>query len=201
MWTNYPWGLIKEFLYNMDIVAEYKYAGLSNKNFPFLLLMWLLPVTEYPACLGKVLTLNSWYSIILMGPYSYLAFCGWSRQCCIFTKLKIQILICFLFAVILPYFSSVQLLIHVWLFVTLWTAACQPSLSITNSLSLHKLMSIESVMLSNNLILCRSLLLLPSIFPSIRVFSNDSSSHQMAKVLKFQLQHQSFQWIFRIDFL
>ena len=62
-------------------------------------------------------------------------------------------------------------------------------------------MSIELVMPSNHLILCRPLLLLPSIFPSIRVFSRVSSSHQVAKVLEFQLQHQHFQWIFRIEFL
>ena len=74
-------------------------------------------------------------------------------------------------------FSSVQLLSHVQLFVTLWTAAHQASLSITNSQSLLKLMSIESVMPSNDLILCRPLLLLPSIFPSIRVFSNESALH------------------------
>ena len=71
-------------------------------------------------------------------------------------------------------FSSVQSLSRVWLFVTPWTAAHQASLSITNSWSLLKLMSIESVMPSNHLILCRPLLLLPSIFPSIRVFSNES---------------------------
>ena len=64
---------------------------------------------------------------------------------------------------------------HVWLFVTPWTAACQASLSITNSWSPPKLMSIESVMSSNHLILCHPLLLLPSIFPSIRVFSNESA--------------------------
>ena len=74
-------------------------------------------------------------------------------------------------------FSSVQLLSCVWLFVTPWTVARQASLSITNSRSLHKLMSIESLMPSNHLILCRSLLLLPSIFPSIRVFSNESVLH------------------------
>ena len=72
-------------------------------------------------------------------------------------------------------FSSVQLLSHVQLFVTPWTAAHQASLSITNSWSLLKLMSIESVMPSNYLILCRPLLLLPSIFPSIRVFSSEST--------------------------
>ena len=82
-----------------------------------------------------------------------------------------------------------------------WTAAHQASLSIANSQSLLKFISIELVMPSNHLILCRPLLLLPSIFPSIRVFSNVSSSHQVAKVLKFQLQHQSLQWIFRTDFL
>jgi len=68
-------------------------------------------------------------------------------------------------------FNSVQSLIHVRLFATPWTSACQASLSITNSLSLLKLMFIESVMPSNHFILCHSLLLLPSIFPSIRVFS------------------------------
>ena len=70
-----------------------------------------------------------------------------------------------------------QLLSHVRLFATPWTAACQASLSITNSQSLLKLMSIESVMPSNHLILCCLLLFLPSIFPSIRVFSNESVLH------------------------
>ena len=69
---------------------------------------------------------------------------------------------------------SVQLLSHVWLFVTPWTAAHQASLSITNFWNLFKLMSIRSVMPSNHLIFCCPLLLLPSIFPSIRVFSNES---------------------------
>ena len=70
-----------------------------------------------------------------------------------------------------------QLLSCVQLFVTAWTAARQASLSISNSRSLLKLMSIESVMPSNYLILCCPLLLLPSIFPSIRVFSNESALH------------------------
>ena len=77
----------------------------------------------------------------------------------------------------LSQFSSVQLLSCVRLFATPWTAAHQASLSITNSQSLLKLMSIESVMLSNHLIICRPLLLLPSIFPSIRFFSNESVLH------------------------
>ena len=72
-------------------------------------------------------------------------------------------------------FSSVQLLSCVWFFATLWTAACQASLSINNSRSLPKLMSIESVMPSNHLTLYRPLRLLPSACPSIRVFSNESA--------------------------
>ena len=71
--------------------------------------------------------------------------------------------------------QSVQSLSCVWLFVTPWTTARQASLSITNSWSLPKLVSIESVMPSNRLILCCPLLFLPSIFPSIRVFSNESA--------------------------
>ena len=73
------------------------------------------------------------------------------------------------------HFSSVQSLSRVRLFATPWTTACQASLSITNSQSPPKSMSIESMMPSNHLILCRPLLLLPSIFPSIRVFSNESA--------------------------
>ena len=71
-------------------------------------------------------------------------------------------------------FSSVQSLSLVQLFATPWTAACQASLSITNPQSLLKLISIESVMPSNHLILCQLLLFLPSVFPSIRVFSSES---------------------------
>ena len=75
--------------------------------------------------------------------------------------------------------SSVQLLSHVQLFVTPWTAAPQFSVSITNSQSLPKFLTIESVMPSNHLIPCRHLLLLPSIFPSIRVFSNESGGQSI----------------------
>ena len=74
-----------------------------------------------------------------------------------------------------PAFSSVQSLSRVQFFVTPWTAVCQASLPITNSRSLLKLMSIELVMPYNRLILCHPLLLLPSIFPSNRVFSNESA--------------------------
>ena len=77
----------------------------------------------------------------------------------------------------LSYFSSVQSLSHVQLFANPWTAACQASLSFSNSQSLLKRLSIKSVMPSNHLILCRPLLLLPSIFPSIGVFSKESVLH------------------------
>ena len=93
------------------------------------------------------------------------------------------------------YISSVQSLSHVQLFVTPWTETHQTSLS--NFRSLLKLMSIESVMPSDHLFFCRPLLL-PSILPSIKVFSRVSSLYQVAKVL--ELQHQCFQWIFRTDF-
>ena len=83
----------------------------------------------------------------------------------------------FLFYISALVFRSVQLLSHVRPFVTPWTAAHQASLSITNSWSLLKHMSIESVMPSNYLIICRPLILLLSIFPSIRVFSNESVLH------------------------
>ena len=74
-------------------------------------------------------------------------------------------------------FVVAQSFSHVWLLATPWTAACQASLSFTITQSLLKLMSIELVMPSNHLFLCCPLLLLPSIFPSIRVFSNESALH------------------------
>ena len=97
-------------------------------------------------------------------------------------------------------FSSVQSLSRDQLFATPWTAARQASLSITNSRSPPKPMSIESVMPSNHLILSS-----PS--PAFNLSQHQglfqwvSSLHQVAKVLEFQLQHKSFQWIFRTDFL
>ena len=95
----------------------------------------------------------------------------------------------------------VQLLSCVRRFVTPWTTACPASLSFTISRSLLKLMSIQSVMPSNHLILRCPLLLLPSIFSRMSLFQRVSSSHQVPKVLEFWLQHQSFQWIFRVDWL
>ena len=102
---------------------------------------------------------------------------------------------------LIVHFSSVQLLSRVQPFVTPQPAAHQASLSITNSRRFLRLMSVESVVPSNHLILCHPLLL-PSIFPSIRVFSNESVlCLRWPKLFEFQPQHQSFQWIFRTDFL
>ena len=98
-----------------------------------------------------------------------------------------------IFYVPLPPIPSIfpfMLLSRVCLFANPWTAACQASLFFTTSQSCLKLMSIESVMSSNHFILCCPLLLPPSIFPSIKVFSNDSVLHIR---LESQLQHQSFQ--------
>ena len=88
----------------------------------------------------------------------------WTRACRNISILCIAV-------VVVNLFSQAQL------FVTPWTVAHQPSLSITNSQSLLKLMSMESVMPSSHLILCRPLLLLPSLFPSIRIFSNELVYH------------------------
>ena len=93
---------------------------------------------------------------------------------------------------LLVFFVVVQLLSHVQLFVTSWTAAHQASQSSTISQNLLTFMSIESVMLSNHLILCHSLLLLLSVFPSIRVLSNESAlCIRWLKYWSFQLQYQS----------
>ena len=107
----------------------------------------------------------------------------------------------------ISFFSSVQLLSHIQLFVTPWTTARQDSLSITNSHSLIKLMSIESVMLFKHLVLCHPLLLLPSIFPSIRVFSNKSAlCIRWSKYWSFSFNirpSNEYSWLisFRMDWL
>ena len=97
-------------------------------------------------------------------------------------------------------FSSVQSISRVQLFVTPWTVACQASLSITNARSLLKLISIESVMPSNHLILCHPLVLLPSIFPSIRVFSQWVSSLHQAWSISFGISHSN-EYSFRIHWV
>ena len=94
----------------------------------------------------------------------------------------------------------VQLLSCVQLLATPWTAALQASLPCTVSQSLLEFMSIESVILSNHLILCNPLPLCLQSFPASESFPINGSLPQVAKVLWFQRQHQSFQWIFRVDF-
>ena len=140
-------------------------------------------------CMSEILEDTCWESRFLGHTYGDSNWVGWDR-----TQVGKGTWI--------RWFSSVQLLSHIRLFVTPWTAAHQVSLSITNSQSLLKLVSIESVMPSSHLIL-RHPLLLPSVFPSVRqgLFQLVTSLHQVAKILEFQLQHQSFQWIFRTDFL
>ena len=91
------------------------------------------------------------------------------------------------------FFVVVQSQSHIQFFVTLWTAACQASLSFTLSQSLLKLMPIELVIPSNHLILCRPLFILPSIFHSIRVFPSELALYIRWPKLELQLQHQSFQ--------
>ena len=104
----------------------------------------------------------------------------------------------------ISWFSSVQSLSHVRLFATPQTTAHQASLSITNSQSLPKLMSIKSVMPSNHLILYRPLLLLPSIFPNIRVFSNESALHirwpfpDIKAYIVSSIMLQDFRWMVHI---
>ena len=93
-------------------------------------------------------------------------------------------------------FTSVQSLTRIRNFATPWITACQASLSITNSRNSPKLISIESVMPSIHLIFCRPLLLLsPNPSQHQGLFQWVNSSHEVAKVLEFQLQHQSFQYI------
>ena len=95
----------------------------------------------------------------------------------------------------------VQLISHICLFETPWTAGHEAFLSSAISESLLKLRSIELMMPSNHLVICYPLLLLPSIFPNIRVFSIESPLHIRWPKYELQLQHQSFQWLFRVDFL
>ena len=128
---------------------------------------------QYPFLLGSLLSQSIWfwYGCQSQSPHLF-NHTGELKFTC---SMNICFLVCFHWLSV--QFSSVQSLSRVRLFATPWTAACQASLSINNSQSPPKLMSIESVMPSNHLILCCPLLLLPSVFPSIRVFSNESALH------------------------
>ena len=119
-----------------------------------------LPFTWSTSELQETLSISQHHLTFV--PLQPSLFCHQTQQCVHHHSLTILL------------FSSVHSLSCVWLFATPWTAAQQSSLSISNFWSLLKLMSIELVMPSNHLILCRPLLLPPSVFPSIRVFSNES---------------------------
>ena len=155
-----------------------------------------------PECFSELWTVNFTSVSVFFCPL------GWKRMACVasgwvfpfshlqgYSWLELSIS-----QVTLRWVVVVQSVICVWLYATPWTAAHQTSLSFTISQSLLRLMSIESVMPSNHLILCHHTL--PPAFnlaQHLGLFQWVSSSHQVAKLLK--LQHQSFQWIFRVDFL
>ena len=139
----------------------------------------VLSITRQVSSSLQVHTLFFWYLIYLSISYIY----TWYKQC-------------YIIIVVLQLLSCVQLV------VTPWTAAHQASLSFPISLSLLKLMFIESVKPSNHLILYHPPLLLPSVFPSIRVFSNEPALHsrwKQAKVMALQSQHQCYNYLSTID--
>ena len=119
-------------------------------------------------------------------PHLYNFYCSILLKYFIWLSVIVNFLLCLIYKLNFI-ISLVQSLSPVQLFATPWIAARQASLSIINSWSSLRLMSIESVMPSSHLILCRPLLLLPPIPPSIRFFSNESTSHEVAKVLELQL--------------
>ena len=134
-----------------------------------------------------------WITLMLNG-----LLCKWTKTILLFLRLHPSIAIWTLLLAI----SSVQFSRSVMSNSAMpWIAARQATLSITNSRSSLGLMSIKSVMPSSDLILCHPLLLLPSIPPSISLFQWVNSLHEVAKVLEFQLQHQSFQRTSRTDLL
>ena len=143
-----------------QIYKDLPVLHLKNKIFWFIYIYTCPQIPRYLCCCSSIAK----SCLILCDPTDY----------CPPSSSVLHYLLEFLLIFIYIEFSSVQSLSCVWLFATPWTAACQASLSITNSWSLLKLTSIELVMPSNHLILCHPLLLLCSVFPSIRVFSNET---------------------------
>ena len=148
-------------------------------------MIWeMFPFSLYSerVCMRWNYLILQWLYNLSAKPYKPGVFCEWRflTTDSIYLKVIIQLRIWGFFFFWLSFgelFSSVQSLSCVWLFATSWSSARQAYLSITNSQSLLKLMSIVSVMPSNHLILCHPLLFPPSIFPSIRLFSNESVLH------------------------
>ena len=180
---------------------------LCKLHFPGCFAIWLLPVKSLPiGVTSDDQMVGQGVALSLILALSFLIIIG-SISTVVMCPPPVSGLDCggsfffFFFVIVLsPSQSSVQLLSRVQLFATPWTAAHQASLSITNSQSWLNLMSIESVKSSNHLI-CRPS---PSAFNLSQhqgLFQWVSSSYQVAKVLEFQLQHQSFQWTPRADLL
>ena len=174
-----------EKILNIVLVLEYflKWVSLTSLSMKFLIyLLGLLPTMIKPYKFRpetpNLPQFIYWY-FCLTGLYCHTVLLAGAMSiycCCSVTK------------------SCLTLQLHGWQHTRLPCPSLSPGVC-------SNFMSIESVMLSSYLILCLRLLLLPSIFPSIRVFCNELASHQVANILEFQLQHQSFQWIFRVDFL
>ena len=146
----------------------------------------ILRVRHGVACTNKPIPFQSWVSLPCMVISAHLPeWTGYIRSLFIYLLMDLWVVSgywllqkkCYKHLRACLCISSVESLSRVQLFATPWTAACQASLSITNSRSLHKLIYIESVMPSNHLTLCHPLFHLPSIFPSIRVFFNESVLH------------------------
>ena len=181
-----------------------QYVGSQRRNTTEQVTLWLFKIivaifSQYHEIFHSLLTLSKlWLHIaVLCSVVPTL----WDSIDCSQGGLMVKNLPANDFKIMWLQFISVQSLSCVRFFVTPWTAAPQASLSITNSQSLPKLMSIESVMPSNYLILSSPSPPTLNLSQHQGLFRWVSSSHQVVKVLEFQLQHQSFQWIFRTDFL
>ena len=184
-------------------------------------LTYSFPKSGFCDCIPMVLLISTYSSVLCNSWKLVIRSWGWSdsisflirihyRWCCVLDQRPCNVrmsLSPFVMLVVIGDLCLDQLVVVQSLRVSdflqpPWTAAHQASLSFTIPWSLLKLMSIELVMPPNHLILCYPLLLPPSIFPSIRVFFNESALHfRCPKYWSFPLHHQSFQWIFRTDFL
>ena len=156
-------------------------------------------LNDFSALLSCIIDFSTKFSFVLNSTYVFLHWRLFLEKI-IFVSLTLYIKILWLWK-----WSVVAVVVqspsHIQLFATPQSAACQASLSLTTSQNLPKFISIALMMPSSHLILWNPLLLLSSIFPSIRkLFHWVGCLHKMTKILQFQLQHQSFQRVFRVDF-